>query len=117
MDAWLNDWNTAGLGYWTVIERATDTIIGFGGIKRMVWWDREVLNLYYRFDPSVWGPGIAQEMASTAINMATSCWPQWPVIARVGPTNTPSMKLAERMRLRHNPGISTVEYQVYTLGW
>ena len=114
LNEWLADWDTVGVGYWTVIARDAHIISGFGGVKRMVWAEQDVLNLYYRFDPSACGGGFAKEMAGPAITMATQYCPQWPVIARIDATNKPSIQLAERVGLGLNPELSTVEYQVYS---
>ena len=63
LDTWLADWRERGLGYWAVEE---DAVVGFGGVRFM----GEVLNLYYRLRPEVWGRGIARHVAREAVATA-----------------------------------------------
>jgi len=44
-------WDDVGLDYWTVVERLTGDILGFGGLRP----DNGELNMYFRFRPSAWG--------------------------------------------------------------
>jgi [ribosomal protein S5]-alanine N-acetyltransferase len=44
--------------------------IGFCGIKVMQLNENDVVNLFYRFDPAVWGNGLASEAASAVIGWA-----------------------------------------------
>jgi [ribosomal protein S5]-alanine N-acetyltransferase len=67
---WLQQWEDDGFGYWAVTLPSVLEVVGFGGVRRFVWRDREVLNLYYRLVPSVWGMGYASEVARAAIGLA-----------------------------------------------
>jgi ribosomal-protein-alanine N-acetyltransferase len=112
----LHDWETNGFGYWAVTLRQEEKIIGFGGVEHRVWRDRDVLNLYYRFTPSAWGQGYATELARTAVSLARTYLPQWPVVARTRATNIPSIRTAERAGLVRRPDLDT-EHVVFALGW
>lgn len=112
----LHHWEVYGFGYWAVTLYQEGNIIGFGGVEHRVWREREVLNLYYRFTPSVWGQGYASEMARTAVSLAREHLPPWPVIARVRPGNTASIRTAERAGLVRRPGLDT-EHIILALGW
>jgi RimJ/RimL family protein N-acetyltransferase len=115
--ACMHDWETSGFGYWAVtLARGAEKIIGFGGVEHRVWREREVLNLYYRFTPSAWGQGYATELARTAVSLARTYLPQWPVIARTRANNLPSIRTAERAGLRRRPDLDT-EHVVFALGW
>jgi hypothetical protein len=52
---WDEHWRTHGFGYWVVRLRSGEQVLGFCGLKRMQLDGREVLNLFYRLDPSAWG--------------------------------------------------------------
>lgn len=112
----LYDWETSGFGYWAVTFRQEEKIIGFGGVEHRVWRERDVLNLYYRFTPSAWGQGYATELARTAVSLARTYLPQWPVVARTRANNIPSIRTAERAGLVRRPDLDT-EHVVFALGW
>ena len=56
---WDEHWLRFGFGYWVVRRHGSDSVIGFCGIKVVRFNDSEVVNLFYRFDPAVWGDGLA----------------------------------------------------------
>ncbi len=116
MQRWLSDWQDDGYGYWAVILPSVKEVIGFGGVSRMHWRDRDVLNLYYRFTPSAWGQGYATEMAQTAVSLARTHLPQLPIVARIRDINVPSKRVAERAGLQRRPDLDT-EHVIFALGW
>ena len=94
---WDEHWQRWGFGYGVV--HAGGRRLGFCGIKVMTLRRREVLNLFYRLDPSAWGDGIATEAATAVVGWATAHGPRHPVIARVRPENTGSQRVAVRAGL------------------
>lgn len=112
----LQHWEEFGFGYWAVTFPQSENTIGFGGIEHRVWRDRSILNLYYRFTPSVWGHGYATELAQTAVTLARKYLPQWPVIARTRARNIASIRTAERAGLVRRADLDT-EHIVFALGW
>ncbi len=117
VDKWRRDWEIDGFGYWSILRLGSPEIIGFGGIRRIQWAGREVLNLYYRFSTKSWGQGYATEVARTAVELARKHLTEFPVAARISPDNTPSIKVAERVGMVLTPEINTSEFTVLTLGW
>ncbi len=113
---WLRDWEANGYGYWAITRTDAEGVIGFGGVKRLAWRDRDVLNLYYRLTPSVWGQGYAAEVARTAVGLAQAYLPHLPVIARTRSANIASQRTAERAGLRRRPDLDTAHI-VFALGW
>ncbi len=117
---WLRRWNDDGFGYWTVllpgVLGAGEKIVGFGGVTRLAWREREALNLYYRLTPSAWGQGYAGELARTAVDLARAYLPHLPVIARMRASNTASQRTAARAGLERRPDLET-EHMVFALGW
>ena len=67
---------------------------GFCGLKVIQFREQAILNLLYRFDPAVWGQGLATEAATAVVAWAGQHQPQRPVIARVRPANTASARVA-----------------------
>lgn len=121
---WIADWRDRGIGYWAVEQSGEDgentsdvggrsdvgngpdadksTVIGFGGVHYIsAGSGGEVLNLYYRFTPAVWGNGYAGKLARAAFDLAAERDPQTPVIARMPPSNRASERVALRVGLFH----------------
>jgi [ribosomal protein S5]-alanine N-acetyltransferase len=113
---WCQHWKEYGFGYWAVTIPQSANIIGFGGVRHLVWRDRDVLNLYYRFTPSSWGQGYATELAQAAVALARKHLSQWPVIARTRTENIASIRTAERAGLLRRPDLDT-EHIVFAHGW
>lgn len=113
---YFDHWEVYGFGIWAVTRAQEEEVIGFGGVEHQIWRARDVLNLYYRFTPGAWGQGYASEMARTAVTLARTYLPAWPVIARVRAKNTPSIRTAERAGLVRRPDLDT-EHMVFALGW
>jgi len=83
--------------------------------------DRKILNLLYRLDPSVWGNGLATEAATAVVGWATTQIPDHPLIARVRPDNTASLRVAARIGLRRaehldSPGEDGPDW-IFTSNW
>ncbi|MBM9509489.1 GNAT family N-acetyltransferase [Actinacidiphila acididurans] len=96
----LADWDRDGIGYCAVSAcQDPATVIGFAGTRLIDLAGDRVLNLYYRFTPSTWGQGIAQEAARTALDHARARFPGTPVVALIREDNQPSKRLAERLGL------------------
>ncbi|MCC9196916.1 GNAT family N-acetyltransferase [Arthrobacter sp. zg-Y820] len=94
-EMFLEHWNREGFGYWAVAERAApQTVIGFTGLHLGRVDGREILNLYYRYDPAVWGRGYATEGAAEAVRRGLVHFPDVPVLARTNDLNRPSQHTA-----------------------
>jgi len=113
---WREQWDVYGFGYWAVTLPADDEVIGFGGVRVYPWRERDILNLYYRFAPSAWGHGYATEVARTAVILARTYLPQWPVVARVRAVNVPSVRVATRSGLERAPELDD-DHLIFALGW
>ncbi len=97
-DAWMKQWAEHGFGYLTVsASDEPEVIVGFGGVRYHEWNGERVLNLAYRFWPFAWGKGYATEMAAAVVDWAEREIPGVPVIANIMASNTPSIRVAERL--------------------
>lgn len=96
-------------------------VIGFCGLKVLSFRDREVLNLFYRFDPAHWGRGYATEAAGAVVGWAGERLPDWPVMARVRVENGASQRVAERIGLTRSPDLDEPgedgPERMYTRNW
>jgi ribosomal-protein-alanine N-acetyltransferase len=91
---WDEHWLRFGFGYWVVRRRDSATPIGFRGIKVMQLNESDVVNLFYRFDPAIWGHGLASEAASAVTGWAAQNIPGRALIARIRPQNVASQRVA-----------------------
>jgi RimJ/RimL family protein N-acetyltransferase len=114
---WLHGWAEDGYGYWAVTLPTTSEVLGFGGVRRFEWRERDVLNLYYRFVPAAWGHGYATETARAAVELARAHLGSLPIVARTRQPNVPSQRTAEHAGLVRRPDLDTAEQVVFTLGW
>ncbi|MEV4638428.1 GNAT family N-acetyltransferase [Actinoplanes sp. NPDC049548] len=119
---WDQHWRRHGFGYWVVRHpEQSGTTLGFCGLKIVRFRDREVLNLFYRFDPSVWGDGLGTEAATAVVGWAGEHLADWPILARVRPGNVASQRVALRAGLSRReeldePGEDGPDW-MYTLRW
>ncbi|TWJ21842.1 RimJ/RimL family protein N-acetyltransferase [Micromonospora endolithica] len=96
--AWDAHWRRYGFGYWSVLRDGA--AVGFCGVKVVPWDSGEALNLFYRFDPAVWGGGLASEAATAVVGWVAAGVSGRPVVARVRPDNVASARVAVRAGLR-----------------
>ena len=118
---WDKHWRRHGVGYWAVCDQGTSEVLGFCGLKVMQLANLEVLNLFYRLDPQVWGNGIATEAAIAAVDWAIAHRPDHPVVARVRPDNGGSIRVATRVGLQRaehldSPGEDGLDW-IFALNW
>lgn len=97
LEQFVADWREHGIGYWTV--RSGGRVIGCAGVRSIDFSGRPSWNLYYRFDPSTWGRGLATEAATEAVRYAAGDLPPRPVVARTRPANAGGIAVAERAGL------------------
>ena len=109
-DRWDEHWQRFGVGYWVVRHRDASPPVGFCGLKVMRLRGREVLNLFYRFDPAMWGNGLATEAAVVVVGAAAACSPSRPVIARVRPENIASLHVAAKVGLARAEHLDEIGY-------
>ncbi|EPZ44101.1 GNAT family N-acetyltransferase [Alicyclobacillus acidoterrestris] len=117
IDRWREDWLTNGYGYWSIVIPRTSELVGIGGIRKMIWREQDILNLYYRFAPKAWGNGYATEVARVAVQMAVAYLPELPVVARIRPENSASIRVAQRVGLERRKDLDTDEHLVFAAGW
>lgn len=105
---WDEHWRQFGFGYWAVRRHDADSVVGFCGIKVMRLNGDEVVNLFYRFDPTAWGSGLATEAASAVTSWAAGNIPDRTVIARIRPQNVASQRVAIRAGLARAEELDTI---------
>ncbi|TDD10408.1 N-acetyltransferase [Nonomuraea deserti] len=104
---WNDHWQRWGFGYWVVRRRGSDRQLGFCGTKAMDLNGMRVLNLFYRFEASSWGQGLAGEAAGAVVGWVSVRVPDLPLIARVRPANIASQRVAVRAGLARAEHLDT----------
>lgn len=94
---WLDHWRRYGFGY--ELAFAHDELVGIGGARRDLWRGTPVVNLYWRLLPSSQGKGLSSDIAQRALRIAEEARTGDLIVARMLPTNTGSMRVAERLGL------------------
>jgi [ribosomal protein S5]-alanine N-acetyltransferase len=108
LQRWDEHWRRYGFGYWVVSCHGSDSIVGFCGVKVMQLNDSEIANLFYRFDPAVWGSGLATEAACAVTSWAADNIPDRALIARIRPQNIASQRVAVHAGLARVEHLDTV---------
>jgi RimJ/RimL family protein N-acetyltransferase len=89
----LADWEREGLGYVAVVDRSSDDVIGWAGLRHKNS-DAESLNLYYRLLHDRLGQGLGREISRAVVAWAVEHCPDALVTAMVDSVNTASLRTA-----------------------
>ena len=98
LSADLADWERDGLGYAAVVDRASEAVIGWAGLRHKDA-DASALNLYYRLAFDRLGRGLGLEIARSAVAWGVEHRADSVVTAMVDEVNTASRRTAERSGL------------------
>ena len=93
----VQHWNQHGFGVWTALDRVTLAYVGTGGLRHIELEQQEVVQVGYRFLPSVWGQGLATELATAAVHAAFNALGLLRLVAVARPTNTASRRVLEKV--------------------
>ena len=101
MNAWvarnLEHQQSHGYGLFTIVERATDEVIGDCGLEWMELDDGPVAELGYDLRPDRWGQGFATEAAGAVVEHARSVLALPRLISLVRRDNERSASVARRI--------------------
>ena len=109
----IGHWHLRGYGQWTVVERATEEIIGRVGLWNPEGWPG--LEVGWVIRRSRWGNGYASEAARVAVDFAFTTVGADEVISVIRPDNARSIRVAEKIgeTLLRTQVIDGVENCVY----
>lgn len=91
----IGHWHLCGYGQWTVIEKATDEVIGRVGLWHPAGWPGIEVGWVIR--PSRWGRGFATEAAREAVRFGFETVGADHLISLIRPDNERSIRVAERI--------------------
>jgi RimJ/RimL family protein N-acetyltransferase len=109
-------WALEGVGPWSVVERATGTLVGRAGLWSEPSWPG--IEAVWFIGRPWWGRGYGTEAASAAISWAFDTHPDLPeVVSVIRAANTASVRLAERlgMHLARTAHLHGAEKGVYAI--
>ena len=79
-----------------IVERATDTVLGYTGVNRFEFCGEQRLEWGYRLIPEARGKGYATEAGLALMNVARQHF-QGEILAMVDPRNEPSQKVIAKL--------------------
>jgi ribosomal-protein-alanine N-acetyltransferase len=90
---------TTGLGARAVVERGSDSVVGYCGMQQFA--ETEEIELFYGYLPVTWGRGVATEAALGLLPLAQRCEAVGHLVAIVHPENAASIRVLEKVRFLH----------------
>jgi ribosomal-protein-alanine N-acetyltransferase len=82
-----------GFGPWTIVEKVSGHIVGFGGLYDDPFDPGWGIELAYHFSPAVWGRGYASELATHCLRVAAERLGVSEVSAFAHPDNAASQRV------------------------
>lgn len=117
---WVQDWlhtcleryhQTWGFGPFAVIEKRTQDVIGYCGLFFFPDINgRPEVEIGYRLARSAWGQGYATEAALAVRDLAFSTLSIKRLIAIIDPSNTASIRVAEKIGMRYEKEVMLKGY-------
>lgn len=109
----IGHWQLRGYGQWTVVEKATDEIIGRVGLWHPEGWPG--LEVGWVIRRSRWGQGFATEAARAAVDFAFTTVGAEHLISLIHPQNARSIRVAEKLgeQLEGTHEVEGETHQVY----
>ena len=98
-------WERWGFGFWTVIERSTDAIIGRVGLGHTTVADHHEIEVGWFIDPDAWGHGYATEMAGEAMRAAFTTLDLDSVVSFTTPANEASQNVMRKLGMTYEADI------------
>ena len=110
-------WDRWEFGAWTVIERASERIVGRVGLEHTTKFGRPEVELEWFIDPDVWGRGYATEMAWESVRAAFTTLGIDELISYTVPENAASRAVMEKLGMTYerdveNAGMPHVLYRL-----
>jgi RimJ/RimL family protein N-acetyltransferase len=93
------DFEKHGFGRWLCVDKATNRVIGFCGLKYLE--DLDEVDIGYRLLPSYWGRGLATEASRACLEFGFETLGLDYIIALVLPQNAASIRVLEKLGMRN----------------
>jgi [ribosomal protein S5]-alanine N-acetyltransferase len=102
-----------GVAPWTVILKANQRIIGWGGLYVDPFDRRWGVEVGYYFDPAYWGNGYASELVAAAVRLADMSIGLKDVWAFARPENKSSNRVLEKAGFKIDRWVTEMERNLY----
>jgi len=114
----IRHWQEHGFGRWAAIDKETQTLIGFGGLRSMMGTPEVV----YHFVKSYWGRGLATELASASLRYGFEERQFERIVAVAKPQNVASIRVMEKLGMRYLKhtiyyNMEVVQYEIERAEW
>jgi len=100
LDRQLIRYREDGYGYFAVISKETDKLIGQAGLINSELHGEPIVEIGYIFDDSVWGHGYAIEAAHACVDLAFNRFDVEKLYATIRPENESSVNVAFKLGMR-----------------
>lgn len=110
VEIWHADYRKHGYGRLATVDKATQRVIGFCGLKYLD--DLKVPDIGYRFLPEYWGRGLATEAALATMQYGREQLGLDNVIGMALPENLASRRVLQKIGLREAECISLDDAEV-----
>ena len=104
----IEHWDRWEFGPWTVIERASDRIVGRVGLEHTTKFGRPEVELEWFIDPDAWGRGYATEMARESVRAAFTTLGIDELISYTVPENAASRAVMEKLGMTYETDVENV---------
>ena len=94
-DVWFSDYEKYGYGRLALIEKESQELIGFCGLKYLPEFKKP--DLGYRMLPQYWGKGYATESARAALDYGVNSLDMKTIMGLTFPENTSSQKVLKKL--------------------
>jgi RimJ/RimL family protein N-acetyltransferase len=110
----LGHWQLRGFGLWAVEKRDTGELLGRVGCWRPEGWPG--MEIAWTLRKRFWGQGYATESARAALEAAFFRLQQTHVISMIHAENQPSIRVAQRLRMRLEGQTALLDHPVLVYG-
>ena len=113
----IEHWERWDFGAWTVIERASDRVVGRVGLEHTTKFGLPEVEVEWFVDPDAWGRGYATEMAHEAVRAAFTTLGLDTLISYTTPDNLASRSVMRKLGMSYerdveNAGMPHVLYRL-----
>jgi ribosomal-protein-alanine N-acetyltransferase len=109
----IRHWETHGFGRWAAIDKATQSFVGFGGLRSLLGTPEVV----YHLAKTHWGSGLATELAGASLRYGFEEHRFDKIVAISKPENAASIHVMEKLGMRFDKltsyyDITVVQYEI-----